>query len=188
MPEGEKRRRGRPPKRPGASKRSHLTFRLTDALKARLSTASRQSNRSISEEIESRLERSFDRETVAEELFGTEEATGILKAASAIVSHVDRFLVENLQVTHVANGKEKTDLANGLLISAALVRFLEALNDLSGGEIVALATAHSSPLFDAGLASQPNPDISRDAAIAVTAQTLGETLAKAAARVDKFSG
>jgi hypothetical protein len=61
----EKPRRGRPPKA-GAAKRGSFNTRIRDAVKARLEDAARKAGRSLSEEIESRLERSFDQDRMAE--------------------------------------------------------------------------------------------------------------------------
>ncbi len=54
----EPKRRGRPPK-PGGPKREHLTFRLRGDLKTNLAAAAANEARSISEEVEYRLYRSF---------------------------------------------------------------------------------------------------------------------------------
>jgi hypothetical protein len=54
-----KRKRGRPALPEAERKRAGLTFRARDALRQRLADAAKQSGRSISEEIEFRLERSF---------------------------------------------------------------------------------------------------------------------------------
>jgi hypothetical protein len=52
-------RRGRPPIPPGQRKSKNFTFRSRGDLHARLADAAAQSNRSISEEIEWRIQRSF---------------------------------------------------------------------------------------------------------------------------------
>jgi hypothetical protein len=54
-------RRGRPPLKSGEAKRASFNTRLRNALKEHLEEAARAAGRSLSEEIESRLERSFDR-------------------------------------------------------------------------------------------------------------------------------
>jgi hypothetical protein len=53
---------GRPPKYPGEGKRPTLTFRVRGKLHEQLQAAAAASERSISEEIEARLEESFRRE------------------------------------------------------------------------------------------------------------------------------
>jgi hypothetical protein len=61
----EKPRRGRPPKA-GVPKRGSFNTRIRDSVKARLEDAAREAGRSLSEEIETRLERSFDIDRMAE--------------------------------------------------------------------------------------------------------------------------
>jgi hypothetical protein len=53
------RRRGRPPLSPGAPKRAAFNTRLREALKKQLEIAAAAAGRSLSEEIECRLEQSF---------------------------------------------------------------------------------------------------------------------------------
>jgi hypothetical protein len=57
-----KRKPGRPPKRPGEKSEHNLTFRTRGSLRAGLIRAAEKNGRSISEEIEHRLERSLDRD------------------------------------------------------------------------------------------------------------------------------
>ena len=59
MPDGEKRGRGRPLKAPEKGKRQNYTFRLHDSTRERLIEAARAANRTLSEEIEYRVEHSF---------------------------------------------------------------------------------------------------------------------------------
>ena len=58
-PMKRKRKRGGQPKPPAERKRNNLTFRARDQLKAALETAAAASERSVSEEIEFRLNRDF---------------------------------------------------------------------------------------------------------------------------------
>lgn len=62
MTEGDapKRPPGRPRKYPAEGKRPNLTFRLSEDTRRRLLEASLQSGRSLSEEIELRVDKSFD--------------------------------------------------------------------------------------------------------------------------------
>jgi hypothetical protein len=79
-------RRGRPPLKPGEAKRASFNTRLRNALKERLDESARTTGRSLSEEIESRLERSFDR---TESLGGPEyEALFRMMSAAARVIEV----------------------------------------------------------------------------------------------------
>src|SRR5215217_16654 len=54
-----KKARGRPAKAPEKGKRQNYTFRLHDATRERLVEAATVANRTLSEEIEYRIERSF---------------------------------------------------------------------------------------------------------------------------------
>jgi hypothetical protein len=56
----EGRRRGRPPLAPGKAKRASFNTRIRSALKAELEAAADRAGRSLSEEIEFRLERSLE--------------------------------------------------------------------------------------------------------------------------------
>lgn len=71
--EGSKRRPGRPPKPPGERKRRNLTIRLRDKLRSDLESRARLNQRSLSEEAEARLERSFA------------DADAATKAAEAVI-------------------------------------------------------------------------------------------------------
>lgn len=55
----EKRKRGRPPLGPYSGKRKNFTTRITAEGKLRLQNAAKSAGRSLSQEIEYRLERSF---------------------------------------------------------------------------------------------------------------------------------
>jgi hypothetical protein len=72
MSSAESKRRGRPRMDLAQRKRANLTFRVRDELRARLEAAARVGQRSISEEIEHRLEASFrDEELLITNLGGT---------------------------------------------------------------------------------------------------------------------
>lgn len=60
MAKTSKRGRGRPPKPVAARKRNNLTIRLRDQTKAAIEKQAADNQRSLSEEAEHRLERSFD--------------------------------------------------------------------------------------------------------------------------------
>jgi len=76
-------RRGRPPLKSGEAKRASFNTRLRNALKEQLEMYARSAGRSLSEEIEVRLERSCDR---TESLGGMEyEALFAMMAAAARV-------------------------------------------------------------------------------------------------------
>lgn len=65
MEEPVKRARGRPPKPDAVRKRKNQTFRLRTDLNERLEAAAAANQRSISEEVEDRVSRSFQRDDLA---------------------------------------------------------------------------------------------------------------------------
>lgn len=69
MVEAKKKGRGRPPKPAQQRKRNNVTIRMRDALKSSIEHAASAHQRSLSEEIEARLERSL----AEEDLFGSPE-------------------------------------------------------------------------------------------------------------------
>jgi len=81
--------RGRPPLTHGEAKRASFNTRLRSILKEQLETAARESGRSLSEEIELRLENSF-RGELLEEIFGP--------ALAAILEMVGRGMRDTGQV------------------------------------------------------------------------------------------
>ena len=81
-PEQPKSRRGRPPKYAGQGKRQNFNFRITPKLRERLIAAVTQSGRSISEEIEFRLDRDLNWEETKSDIHKMlAEAAAIRSAA-----------------------------------------------------------------------------------------------------------
>jgi hypothetical protein len=70
MEPAQKRKRGGQPKPAEERKRNNLTFRARDQLKADLEAAAEYSGRSVSEEIEYRLQRSFVEDAQIADTFG----------------------------------------------------------------------------------------------------------------------
>src|SRR6516162_1316632 len=86
MAEGK--RRGRPPLDPQKAKRASFNTRLRPALKVALEAAAEKQGRSLSEEIESRLERSLEEErqlTDALELVFGRQVAGLILAIGCAV-------------------------------------------------------------------------------------------------------
>jgi hypothetical protein len=79
-----KKARGRPAKAPEKGKRQNYTFRLHDETRERLLGAAKAANRTLSEEIEWRVEQSFK----WEEAFG--EARTIIDKATAAAAETER--------------------------------------------------------------------------------------------------
>lgn len=78
-------RRGRPPIAEEDRKTGNLTFRTRGGLRTQLEEAAQQSGRSVSEEIEHRLQLSFDRRSVAMHMYG-EKNTGLMEALNYILN------------------------------------------------------------------------------------------------------
>ena len=73
---------GRPPKDPSGGKRPTLTFRCRSALQEKLQASAAEADRSMSEEVERRLEQSFeaaDLETTLSKVIQQRENAGIEK-------------------------------------------------------------------------------------------------------------
>lgn len=64
----QKRGRGRPRMSPEARKRNNVVFRTRDQIKQQLEIAAKNNQRSLSEEIEYRLEKSVEHERLAADL------------------------------------------------------------------------------------------------------------------------
>ena len=83
--------RGRPPLDPGVAKRASFNTRLRPALKLALETAAKQEGRSLSEEIEFRLERSLDEErhlADALELGFGRQVAGLMLAIGYVIKEI----------------------------------------------------------------------------------------------------
>jgi hypothetical protein len=83
-----KKRMGRPPKDPVERKRHNQTVRVREVVRDRLKDASEKAQRSISEEIEARLERSFEQEDRA----GSAEDQRLLRYMEATLYDVRAWL------------------------------------------------------------------------------------------------
>ena len=84
-------KRGRPPKfAPGERTRGPLTIRLRDQVRQELETAATAAGRSLSEEIEYRLELSFSRRDYLRETWG-EDFFNLADAAAKSLTHIQNF-------------------------------------------------------------------------------------------------
>lgn len=72
-------KRGRPALPPGEGRRNTLNLRITNDLKARMEGSAKASGRSVSQEAEFRLERSFIAEDTMYEQFGGEEWSRLMQ-------------------------------------------------------------------------------------------------------------
>lgn len=85
MTSDEPKRRGRPPVAKEDRKTGNLTFRTRANLREQLEEAAQQSGRSVSEEIEYRLQQSFDRNALALQMYGSKN-TDLMRALSYLFS------------------------------------------------------------------------------------------------------
>jgi hypothetical protein len=82
--------RGRPPKAPERGKRQNYTFRLHDSTRERLSEIAQENGRSLSEEIEYRIERSFrevDVQNILNFYFGGNETIALLREMAPYITY-----------------------------------------------------------------------------------------------------
>lgn len=111
----EKRRVGRPMKKPQEGKRIPLGLRVTPHLKMELYKEAKRTGRSVSQEAEIRLERSFEREQILEAI------------AAVIDSHMYALMVADVMRGFNGEGdKSRKDI----LVKAAI----RALATLTGAE------------------------------------------------------
>ncbi len=82
------RRTGRPPSTPGQPKRSAFNTRLRAKIKKRLEFEAERAGRSLSEEIEIRLEQSFRDEDALIEAFGGRHTHSVLKVMGSLAAHI----------------------------------------------------------------------------------------------------
>jgi hypothetical protein len=84
-------KRGRPPKfAPGERTRGPLTIRLRDQVREELETAAAAAGRSLSEEVEYRLELSFNRRDYLRETWG-DDFFDLADAAAKSLTHIQHF-------------------------------------------------------------------------------------------------
>ena len=82
--------RGRPPIEPSQRKRNNVTVRVRDDTKGRLTAAAALNGRSLSEEIEARLERSLADEETRYEDFGGRGGFEFLRVLGVVASQLGR--------------------------------------------------------------------------------------------------
>ena len=92
----KRKRIGRPPKRPEERRRSHFTFRATDAMREWLRAEAAVKGRSISEEIEYRLEQSRRQDQMA------------MAVAKAIMDHFEEKEVYKFAVKTIEGGAKSS--------------------------------------------------------------------------------
>jgi hypothetical protein len=102
MPEVEEKPRkrvGRPPKAPEKGRRQNYTFRLSDQTRDQVIEAASQSGRSMSEELEWRIEESFRErqiEVLAKSLLnGSDKLYTLMSRVSGLISAIENYSDKN---------------------------------------------------------------------------------------------
>jgi hypothetical protein len=130
----EGKRRGRPPLEPGRAKRASFNTRIRPALKLALDTAAKEQGRSLSEEIEFRLERSLDEERPQMATFRNGILIGFLLAFRSLDKAQDILNESALIFEIVAEGE--LPAAHNELVAAhnELVKALDAIESAEVGK------------------------------------------------------
>ena len=116
------RQQGRPPLGPDEGKRSVLNARITTRLRANLEMAAAETGRSLSQEIEFRLEQSFLRETAQHEAFGGEHVDALM-----------RVLGNAVRLIEATGGKKwQEDRETFTWVKATIEKLLDALGPAAG--------------------------------------------------------
>ena len=116
-------KRGRPPLPAGEGKRFPLNMRTTKAIRDKLQAAAQQSGRSLAQEVEFRLERSFADEETRYREFGGAHRYGLM-----------RWLARTLEVAESITDKPvATDRETFRIAMHAMGTMLESLTPQSGG-------------------------------------------------------
>jgi hypothetical protein len=113
--EHPKRRPGGQPKPPSERKRNNLTFRARDQLRAALESAADDSRRSVSEEIEFRLNRDFAWEAVKGDI---DKMLAEAKAARD-AAHIQAIRAAGAQIVREAGGNVTVSVSPELLLAEA---------------------------------------------------------------------
>jgi hypothetical protein len=114
-PAKRKRKRGGQPKPPAERKRNNLTFRARDQLKAALETAAAASERSVSEEIEFRLNRDFSWEAGKQRI---EEMVAETKARLD-ATRIQAIRQAGFQIVRETGGNVTVNVSPELLLAEA---------------------------------------------------------------------
>ena len=80
----------RGPGRPSKNKRGTFKFRVTDSLRTKMEAAAKSSNRSVSEEIEHRLEQSLTTDFLLTQLLGGGKNATLLRLIATRLSGLDQ--------------------------------------------------------------------------------------------------
>jgi DNA-directed RNA polymerase specialized sigma24 family protein len=121
-----KRGRGRPPKAPEKGKRQNYTFRLSDSARQLLVEAAEKSGRSVSEEIEERVERSFEVDALMNSM--TNEAVwNVMESIKANKGKPIDLAFAIALAESIARSERETRGVNSQLLKTDLVPFITSL-------------------------------------------------------------
>ncbi len=149
----KKRGRGRPPLKPGRAKRSSFNTRIRPQLKEHLERDAKRAGRSLSEEIEARLERSYSDADARLQGFGSDERLELLRALSLAVDLVEMLMGKDIFTdaeTAEVGYKAMTGLLDGFF-SARPGGPLDTVTPTEGQEMIIknpLARSHGQNVRD----------------------------------------
>mgnify|MGYP001462044726 CR=1 FL=1 len=136
-----KRGRGRPPLSPGQAKRSSFNTRIRPEIKKLLEREARKAGRSLSEEIEYRLEGSLQNEQERYEEFGGRNGYELCRLFAVMGNQVSRTTgkswVEDLNTftaTRGLWGKFTNEIFNGKIKPIVIKSWIKDGNDLAESE------------------------------------------------------
>jgi hypothetical protein len=123
----ERRKLGRPLKDPGEGARPTMTFRVRRWIRDRLVEASEKSGYSISEEVERRLERSFQEMDILTRFFGREDTIVLVRAMAGAIDAIQ----------YMTGRSWRDDPHTRQLIRQDIISILAGLERDSGASLVA---------------------------------------------------
>ncbi len=141
-------KKGRPPLAPEKRRGASLGFRPTPEIRAKLEEAAAVADRSLSQEIESRLERSFEREESLYEAFGGRRSFTLGKVIANVASLIESSSGKNWR-SHRQTFEEVRSAVMKVLEALGPTRKAPADNELERqaeilGEILAGAVTEGS--------------------------------------------
>ncbi len=154
---GEIAKRG--PGRPTKNKRGTFKFRVTDTLRTTMEAAAKESNRSVSEEIEHRLERSFAVDLLLTQLSGGGKNAAFLRGVAVHLSGLDqqaapwhsspesaaRLLEQIRQEMEIIGKADTREEAVGELIRLSGISDISDKAGMLTGELMARSAPHAAP-------------------------------------------
>ena len=132
----EKRKRGRPPLKASGAKRSSFNTRLTPQLKERLVAEAAEVGRSLSEEIETRLERSFQIEEAVEQALRVVNEEKYKAFGDEARYRVMQFLASNWNLIEQKFGRKASeDIPTALVVSGVFKEFINQYGPEGTGDV-----------------------------------------------------